>query len=150
MALSWLKGKLDSARSSAKEQMSRYKNKTFMEATVAGWAQVAAADGSIDASEKQKMIGFIQQSDALSVFKMEEVIAAFQSVVSKFEFDFSIGKAEAMTKINKIKGDDAQSRLLVRVCCVIGASDGDFDEKEIAMVRDICRELGLDPADFDL
>jgi tellurite resistance protein TerB len=39
---------------------------------------------------------------------------------------------------------------MVRVCCAVGASDGNFDESEKAAVRNICAELGLNPKDFDL
>jgi hypothetical protein len=35
------------------------------------------------------------------------------------------------------------------VVCAIGASDGDFDDKEKAAWRLICLELGLNPADFE-
>jgi tellurite resistance protein TerB len=52
--------------------------------------------------------------------------------------------------IARIKNDPGASRLLVRVGCAIGASDGDFDEKEKAACRLVCAELGLNPADFDL
>jgi len=40
--------------------------------------------------------------------------------------------------------------LMVRVCCAIGAADGNFDENEKTAVRNICAELGLNPKDFDL
>ena len=65
-------------------------------------------------------------------------------------FPRTIPQAEALKTINKIKGNDGASRLLVRVACAIGSSDGDFDEKEKAACRLICLELGLNPADFEL
>lgn len=39
---------------------------------------------------------------------------------------------------------------MVRVCCAIGAADGNFDEGEKTVVRKICAELSLNPKDFDL
>ena len=39
---------------------------------------------------------------------------------------------------------------MVRVCCAIGAADGNFDDDEKAVVRKICAELNLNPKDFDL
>jgi tellurite resistance protein TerB len=36
------------------------------------------------------------------------------------------------------------------VVCAIGSSDGNFDNKEKAVARLICLELGLNPADFEL
>ncbi len=117
---------------------------------MAGCALVAAADGTISSEEKQKMLGFINSSDELKVFNADEVIAAFNNVVGKFDFDFEIGKAEALKVISKIKSDVAASKLMIRVCCIIGAVDGKFDEAEKAIVVLICRELGVDKAEFDL
>lgn len=131
-------------------EVAKFKNKDFLNAVVSGCALVAAADGSISSAEKQKMLGFINSSDELKVFGTDEVIAAFNNVVGKFDFDFDIGKAEALKVISKIKSDVAASKLMIRVCCIIGASDGTFDETEKAVVAQICRELGVDPAEFDL
>jgi tellurite resistance protein TerB len=131
-------------------EVAKFKSKDFLNAVVAGCALVAAADGSISSAEKQKMLGFINSSDELKVFGADEVIAAFNNVVSKFDFDHEIGKAEALKVISKIKSDVAASKLMIRVCCIIGASDGDFDAAEKSIVVLICRELGIDPAEFDL
>ena len=54
----------------------------------------------------------------------------FEKYVMWFEFDISIGKGEALNSIAKIKKDGEAARLLVRVCCAIGAADGDFDNDE--------------------
>jgi tellurite resistance protein TerB len=138
------------ARSKISTEVGKYKNKDFLNAVVAGCALVAAADGSISSSEKQKMLGFINSSDDLKVFNTDEVIAAFNAIVNKFDFDFEIGKAEALKVISKIKPDEAASKLMIRVCCIIGASDGNFDASEKAIVTLICRELGVSEAEFDL
>jgi tellurite resistance protein TerB len=54
-----------------------------------------------------------------------------------------------MQAVGKFRGKP-QAQLVIRVCCAIGAADGDFDEKEKVVVRRMCSELGLSPADFDL
>ncbi len=146
MVMNWI----NEQRSKLAAEVQKFQNRSFMEAVVAGCALVSAADGSIDATEKQKMLGFIQQSDALKVFKTEDIIEVFNKTVGKFEFDHSIGKAEALQVIAKLKGKADQAKLMVRVCCAIGAADGDFDNDEKQVVREICRELDLDPAEFDL
>ncbi len=148
--MNWLKTNAAAARAKMSEEMTKYRNRDFMDAVVAGCALVAAADGSVSSEEKQKMIGYMQASDELKVFKIEDVIASFSAIVAKFDFDATIGKGEALRKIAKIKGKSGADRLLVRVCCAIGASDGDFDAKERAAVVGICTELGLTPAEFDL
>ncbi|VVP82891.1 hypothetical protein PS910_02126 [Pseudomonas fluorescens] len=148
--LAWLKTNAAKARETLTTEVAKHKNRKFMDATTASCAMVAAASGGVTSEEKQKMTGFISHSPELKVFNLGDVIASFNDSVSKFEFDFHIGQAEALKTISKIKGDDGAARLLVRVACAIGASDGDFDEKEKAACRLICTELGLPPADFEL
>lgn len=148
--LNWLKDKGNEARTRLTAEVSKFKNRTFMEATVAACAMVAAADGTISAEEKQKMAGFIRNSDELKVFEMPAVIAFFEKVTGNFDFDADIGKAEALKVIGRLRGNEEQARVMVRVACAIGASDGNFDDGEKAVVREICKELGLNPADFDL
>jgi tellurite resistance protein TerB len=148
--LEWLKTNAAKAREALTTEVSKFKNKNFMEATAAACAMIAAADGEVSSSEKMKMTGFINNSPELKVFNLSDVIKAFNDSVSKFEFDYQIGQAEALKVINKIKGNDGATRLLVRVACAIGASDGNFDQKEKAACRQICLELGLNPADFEL
>lgn len=132
------------------EEAKKIKNKKFMEATAAGCAMVAFADGAIKPEEKEKMVGFIQRNDALNVFDMTQVIAAFEKVVKGFEFDIQIGKGEALKIIGKVKKGSDEAKLLVRVCCAVGTADDNFDENEKAAVRDICRELELNPDEFGL
>jgi len=148
--LNWLKDKGNEARARLTAEVSKFRNRTFMEATVASCALVAAADGTISAQEKQKMAGFMRNSDELKHFDMPDVISFFEKVVGNFDFDAAIGKAEALKVIGRLRGNEEQARVMVRVACAIGASDGDFDEAEKSVVRTICKELGLNQTDFDL
>jgi len=148
--LNWLKDKGMEARSRLTAEVSKFKNRTFMEATVAACALVAAADGTVSAQEKQKMAGFIRNSDELKYFSMTAVIAFFEKMVGNFDFDAEIGRAEALKVIGRLRGNAEQARVMVRVACAIGASDENFDQSERTVVRQICVELDLNPADFDL
>lgn len=148
--LGWLKDNAIAARDKLTSEVMKFKNDKFMEATTASCAIVSAADGEISSAEKQKMIGFINMSPELKVFNVADVIKSFNAHCEKFEFDHQLGQAEALKVIGKIKNEPGAARILVRVACSIGASDGTFDDKEKAACRLICAELGLNPADFDL
>jgi tellurite resistance protein TerB len=95
-------------------------------------------------------MGFLRNSEVLSVYSTEEVISIFDKYSRQFEFDYQIGQASALQAVAKVKNNEAEARLMVRVCCAIGAADGNFDDQEKAIVRKICAELGLNPKDFDL
>jgi len=150
MALSWLKGKFEEVSTNLKNEVTKVRNRDFLEGVVAGCTLVAYADGVVKTEEKQKMMDFLRASEVLSVFDTNDVIQLFEKFSKQFEFDLAIGEANALQAIGKVKKKEDEARLLVRVCCAIGASDGDFDDDEKKTVRKICAELGLNPADFDL
>jgi len=145
-----LKQKAQELRGQLTQEISKYRNREFMEACVASCALVAAADGSVSSAEKQKMMKFIQQSDELKVFDTKEVIDFFNKVTGNFDFDFDIGKAEALKSVGKLRAKPDAARLMVRVCMAIANSDGAFDDKEKQVIREICRDLGIAPEDFGL
>jgi tellurite resistance protein TerB len=145
----WLKKNVTEARDALNAEITKFKSKDLLEAVVAGCAMVAYADGTVSSSEKQKMIGYLRMSDQLKVFDVNDVIRIFQKYVEKFEFDATIGTGEVMQAIGKFRGKP-EAQLVVRVCCAIGAADGDFDATERAVVRRMCSELGLNSADFNL
>jgi tellurite resistance protein TerB len=150
MALSWLKGKFEEVSTNLKNEVTKIRNKDFLEGVVAGCTMVAYADGIVKTEEKQKMMDFLRASEVLSVFDTNAVIDLFEKFSKQFDFDFAIGEANALQAVGKVRKKEDEARLLVRVCCAIGASDGDFDDDEKKTVRKICSELGLNPADFDL
>ncbi len=150
MALEWLKGKYNEVSSSLRNEVSKIKNKQFLESVIAGTVVVAYADGSVSSEEKTKLMEFIRNNDVLSVYDTDIVISTFNKYMAKYEFDRSIGEMECLSIVGKLKSKETEARLLVRVCCAISAADDNFDENEKKAVRSICVELGLNPADFDL
>jgi tellurite resistance protein TerB len=145
-----LKTKMGELRVGLEDGLKKYKNKNTLNAMMAGCAYVAAADGKIAPEEKQKMVNLVRNSSVTSVFDSSEAIATFNRFAEKFEFDFQVGKSEALLAIAKIKSDSGVARLIIRGCIIIGGADGDFDLSEKAVVAEICRELGQNPSDFDL
>lgn len=148
--MDWLKNMTDEAKKSVLDQVSRFKNREFLEAVVAGCALVAAADGSIKPEEKQKMMGFIQRSPELKVFSTADVVSVYNAHAETLAFDLSIGRMEAMRVIARLKKNPGAARAMVTVCCSIGAADGDFDGDEKKAVKEICSALDIPPAEFGL
>jgi len=144
---------LDQLKNKANElktEALKFKNKDFLNAAMAGSALIAMADGSVSAEEKQKMIKFIESNEALSVFPTSDVIKAFQDFIGQLEFDKDIGEAKAYQALGKMKSNAEASRLLIRMIIAIASSDGRFDDFEKNVAVKIAKELGLDPAEFEL
>ena len=133
-----------------KNEALKYKSKDFLNAALGGSALVIMADGKIDPQEKTKMMTFIESHEALTIYDTSEVVRTWKDYIDTLEMDADIGSAKAMTALGKIKGKEEQARLVLRMVCAIGASDGDFDTDEQRVAAKIAVELGLDPAEFDL
>ena len=141
---------LKSKANELKTEALKFKNKDFLNAAMAGSALIAMADGSISSEEKQKMVKFIESNDTLSIFTTSDVIKAFQDFVGQLEFDRDIGEAKAYQALGKMKTNPQAARLLVRMIIAIASSDGNFDDAEKKVAVKIAKELGVDPAEFEL
>ncbi|PQJ95142.1 tellurite resistance TerB family protein [Chromatium okenii] len=133
-----------------KNEALKFKNKDFLNAAISGSVLISMADGVVSSQEKQKMMRFIENYEALSVFSSKELIEAFQNAMSQIEFDKDLGEAKAYEAIGKMKSNADASRLIMRLIIAIAAADGNFDNSEKQVARKIAMELGLNPADFEL
>lgn len=149
-ALSWIQNQTNAAKAALQGEISRFNNRAFMHGAVAVGVMISAADGTISPDEKKKLYGAFNNMEALKAFKWDSVQPLFDELAKKYDFDKDIGFAEAMKYVAPLKKDEAAARQLIRIGIMIGGADGTFDEDEKGVVRKICRELGLSPADFDL
>lgn len=126
------------------------KSGAFRDASMAMCALVAAADGSIDASERQRVAALIATNDVLRNFPADDLQARFNDCCQKLTTDFAFGKVSVMQTIGKVHKKPTEARAVIQIGIVIGGADGDFDKSEQAVVREVCFALGVNPAEFDL
>lgn len=140
---------IDQSKAGLMNEIARFQNRRFLDTVVAACAWVAAADGKIDSAEKSKMLGFIQRSDELKVFKTNEVIDSWNAITTSFDFDVNVGISDVCKLLQNVT-DVTEKRTIVLVCCAIGSADGNFDDGEKEVVRKIINVLQLNPKDFNL
>jgi len=126
------------------------KSGAFRDASMAMCALVAAADGSIDPSERQRVAQLIATNEVLQNFPADDLRSRFDAYLDKLTVDFDFGKVSVLQEVAKAKKKPAEARAVVQIGIVIGGADGDFDATERAVVREACFALELDPAEFDL
>ncbi len=129
-------------------EVKKFRSKDLLQAIVSGAAMIAYADGSVSAEEKQKLLGYVKNSEQLSVFDADSVITIFNQATQRFEFDNSIAVGETLQKIAVFKGKP-EAHIIVRVCVAIAKADGNFDATERRAVEQICAALGLDSSSFE-
>ncbi|WP_432521314.1 tellurite resistance TerB family protein [Kineococcus sp. SYSU DK006] len=131
-----------------KTKVGQFKSKDFAEASMATCALIAAADGSIDPSERQKTAAFIAGNDVLSVFDAGQLRESFDRWCGKLTADYDFGKIEALQAVGKLRSKPEQARAVVQVGVVVGGADGDFDADEKRAVREVCQAVGIAPSEF--
>ncbi|MEE1801367.1 tellurite resistance TerB family protein [Streptomyces sp. NPDC101062] len=126
------------------------KSGSFRDASMAMCALVAAADGSVDPSERQRVAALIASNEVLQNFPAEDLQRRFDGYLNQLTADFAFGKVNVLQEVAKAKKKPAEARAVVQIGIVIGGADGDFDATERAMVREACFALDLPPHEFDL
>ncbi len=124
-------------------EISKYRNRTFLEATIASVIFIAMADGRVTPDEKDRLFAYIQQADELAAFSSDEVIAAYTAIIKYYDFDNKMGNAEALKIVARMKADEEQALFMVRAACVIAMKDGVLKDVEKEAVRTLCAELGV-------
>ncbi|MFJ3728810.1 tellurite resistance TerB family protein [Streptomyces sp. NPDC090045] len=146
--------RLKESASTMQTQLMAKKNEltsgAFRDASMAMCALVAAADGTVDASERQRVTQLIATNEVLQNFDAADLQRRFEANLDKLAADFALGKVSVMQEIAKAKKKPAEARAVVQIGIVIGGADGDFDKTEQAIVREACYALDLPPHEFDL
>lgn len=145
-----LKEKVNNMNKGLATKISQYKNTDFANATMAMCALVAAADGDIDSSERQKTASFIMNNETLKIFDPSELRDKFNFYCDKLTDDFDFGKIECIQAIAKTKKNEGAARAVIQIGIIIGGADGDFDPDEKKIVKEACNSTGIDPKEFDL
>ncbi|WP_327243469.1 tellurite resistance TerB family protein [Streptomyces sp. NBC_01320] len=126
------------------------KSGAFRDASMAMCALVAAADGSIDPTERQRVAALITGNDVLQNFPADDLQRRFNEYCQKLTSDFDFGKVSILQTIGKVSKKPTEARAVVQIGIVIGGADGHFDQSERAVVREACFAVGISPTEFDL
>ncbi|WP_405585663.1 tellurite resistance TerB family protein [Streptomyces sp. NBC_01190] len=126
------------------------KSGAFRDASMAICALVAAADGSVDPAERQRVATLIGSNEVLQNFPALDLQRRFDDYLNKLTADFDFGKVAILQEIAKAKKKPTEARAVIQIGIVIGGADGTFDKSEQAVVREACFAVGLNPAEFDL
>ncbi|KMS68926.1 tellurium resistance protein [Streptomyces viridochromogenes] len=126
------------------------KSGAYRDASMAMCALVAAADGHVDAAERQQMESMILSNDVLQNFPPDQLRQRFNKHADLLTRNFPQGKTEAMQEIAKAAKKPTEARAVVQTGIVIAGADGHFSQAEAAILREACGALGLSPAEFQL
>lgn len=143
-------GKMFGKKSSeAKEALKKIENRDLMQAICGAALLIAAADGEIESEETAKLEAIIRSLPALSHFGAE-ISQTVQRFTDQLNAGFLLGKTQIMREIRECKHSTQEAEDIFVVALTIAQADGEIDEKESAVMKQIARELGINPRDYGL
>lgn len=133
----------------AKAEMKKVENRDLMEAIVGGCLLVAAADGDIGQEETESLEKLISSNPALEHFGGEigKTINRFEQLL---DAGFRIGKMKIMREIEDIKNNPLDAEEVFVNMLTIAEADGEIDEKELGVLKEVGRALGVRLSDFGI
>ncbi|MFD7918096.1 tellurite resistance TerB family protein [Streptomyces sp. NPDC059740] len=121
----------------------------FRDASMAVCALVAAADGTVDPTERHRVSQLIAANEVLRNFPAKDLHQLFEENLDRLAADYDLAKVSLLQVVGKVR-KPGEARAVVQIGVVIGGADGHFDQKERAVVREVCFALHISPAEFDL
>lgn len=125
-------------------------NKNVMEAIIAGAMLTAAADGTIEKTEMEKLNKLLQANDLLEPFRGREITKTIQKFENILDADFGIGKKKMLDEIADIADNDDHAEEVLLTMLAIAKADGDLEEEEKAVALEVCKVLRLDAKAYGL
>jgi tellurite resistance protein TerB len=143
-------GKLLGKKSAeAKAELKKIENRDLMQAICGAALLVAAADGEIEAEETTKLEAIIRSLPALGHFGAE-IGKTVQQFTDQLNAGFVLGKTQIMREIRECKHSTQEAEDIFVVALTIAQADGEVDSKELEVLKQIARELGLNPRDYGM
>lgn len=126
----------------------RIRHRPFMEATMAGCALVAVADGEVSFSERIRLDQMLESLEELQAFDPHEAVDRFNDWVQRLADEPQAGEAEALEAVARVAEDPEDAALLLKLCVALCRADGSFTETERLAVRRIAEALGTPAPDY--
>ena len=128
----------------------KVQNKNVMEAIVAGALLTAAADGTIERSETDKLTKLLQANDLLEAFRGREITKTISKYENILDADFGIGKKKMLDEIADIADNDDHAQEVLLTMLAIAKADGEVEPEEHTVIMEVCRTLRIYPKEYGL
>ncbi len=138
------------ARAVLSQELQKFRNRPFLETTMAASALVASADGAINFAKLTMLDQSLAAINELKIYDPHDAIDIYRKHAEALAADPGAAREKILRLIRKLSDDEHAARLLIKVCVAIGKSDDDFTESEKTTIDQLCANMGLNPADTGL
>jgi tellurite resistance protein TerB len=130
-------------------EVRKFENRDLMEAVVGGCLLVAYADGTVEDSELANLEAQIQANPSMEHFGAE-IGKTINRFMGMFDAGFRLGKMKVLREIADIKTNPEEAEEVFVSMITIAEADGEIDAKEIEVLKEVGKALGLSLKDFGI
>lgn len=133
----------------AQAEMKKVVNRDLMQAIVGGGLLIAAADGEIEAAEVAKLDELIRANPNLTHFG-SEITDTINRFTAQLNANFQVGRLAIKRELADVKNcqPDAEEAFVNMIA--IAQSDGEIEDKELVVLKEIGLHFGLRPQDYGI
>lgn len=145
-----MSGFFQQARTVLSQELQKFQNRSFLEATMAASALVASVDGEINIAELSMLDQALEAINELNIYDPHDAIDIYREHAEALTADPGAEREKILRLVRKLSDQEHAARLLIKVCVAIGKSDDEFSESEKNVIDQLCANMGLDPAETGL
>lgn len=131
------------ARETLRNSLKRFRNRQFLDATMAATALVATADGEVTFSELSALDDVLESVKDLQIYDPHVAVDIYRDFADLIRDDEAAGKTSAIAAIRKISGDADAAEHVLRVAVAISKADGSLSPAEAEIITELCQVLDL-------
>jgi tellurite resistance protein len=135
---------IQAARMAVTKELERFRNRHFLEATMAASALLALADREILISERLALDYILANVGELQAFDVHKAVELFRDYAEAIQRDPVAGKESVLKTVARFAGDEHAGDILVRACILIAKADGDITDPEREVIGELCGILTVD------
>lgn len=136
------------AKEAVAAEFDRFRNRQFLDATMAASALVSLADGDANLTEVNILDQALATVEELKIYDPHVAMDLYRDYIDGLRADPGATRDRIYRAVGRIQDDEHAARLLIRVCLAIGRADENFSQAEKAVIADLCDRLALDYGDF--
>lgn len=127
----------------AVRDISKFDKKDLMEATVGICVLVMYADGTADDSERAKIQKILDNTPALANFgpEVQACFGRFDSLCR--DAGMIMARSQIMREIKDCQGDQREMEDVLVTGLTVALADGEMDEKEEKVLKEVASSFGL-------
>jgi tellurite resistance protein len=132
------------AKDLVNKELRRFRNRHFLEATMAASALLALADQEILMSERLALDFVLENVTELEIFDVHKAVDLFRDYAEAIQKDPVKGRDEVFKAITRSAKDEHEAEIIIRACILIAKADGAISEAERETIGELCQVLTVD------